>query len=145
LSHPQTLTRGEQNKTSSAVQLKHLPTGLVIKCQETRSREQNRDRARQLLARKLDELQNGEGGVMANVTRRNSAKKASAAKKRRRKYKKLALDGSQAEDEDDGNLEEDEGEAESGEAEEGRQQAMLGDGSLPGSGGLEKSNVACCG
>ncbi|KAG9719516.1 hypothetical protein KCU59_g18006, partial [Aureobasidium melanogenum] len=30
------------NKTSSAVQLKHLPTGLVIKCQETRSRSQNR-------------------------------------------------------------------------------------------------------
>ncbi|KAH0408375.1 hypothetical protein KCU90_g21991, partial [Aureobasidium melanogenum] len=38
------------NKTSSAVQLKHLPTGLVIKCQETRSRSQNRKIARRILA-----------------------------------------------------------------------------------------------
>jgi hypothetical protein len=81
-----------QNKTNSAVQLKHIPTGLVVKCQETRSREQNRDRARQLLARKLDEIQNGADGVLATVARRNSNKKASAAKKKRRKYRQLAQD-----------------------------------------------------
>src|SRR3712207_3914024 len=37
------------NKTSSAVQLKHIPTGIVVKCQDTRSRTQNRKTARQLL------------------------------------------------------------------------------------------------
>lgn len=34
------------NKTSSCVYLKHLPTGREVNCQETRSREKNREIAR---------------------------------------------------------------------------------------------------
>jgi protein subunit release factor B len=77
------------NKTSSAVQLKHLPTGVVIKCQHTRSRPQNRKIARQLLAEKLDDMEKGDESRSAIKQARASKKKASATKKSRRKYKKL--------------------------------------------------------
>ncbi|KAI0977435.1 RF-1 domain-containing protein [Xylaria arbuscula] len=77
------------NKTNSAVQLKHLPTGLVIKCQATRSRSQNRTIARQLLADKLDDLNRGEDSRSSVVGEFKRKKKASSAKKSRRKYRKL--------------------------------------------------------
>jgi protein subunit release factor B len=49
--------RGGQkiNKTSSCVYLKHLPTGIEIKCQMDRSRELNRYRARQELCERIEE------------------------------------------------------------------------------------------
>lgn len=43
------------NKTSSCVYLKHIPTGIEIKCQRTRSREGNRSAARLMLC---EEIQN---------------------------------------------------------------------------------------
>lgn len=43
------------NKTSSCVYLKHIPTGLEVKCQSTRSRELNRLYARRELCEKLEE------------------------------------------------------------------------------------------
>lgn len=42
------------NKTSSSVSLIHLPTGIRVQAQPTRSREQNRKAARRILAEKLD-------------------------------------------------------------------------------------------
>ncbi|KAM7206487.1 RF-1 domain containing protein [Naviculisporaceae sp. PSN 640] len=78
------------NKTNSAVQLKHIPTGIVVKCQETRSRDQNRKIARNLLAQKLDILHNGDQSRWAIVGDHKKKKADSAAKKSRRKYKKLA-------------------------------------------------------
>ncbi len=44
------------HKTASTVYLKHLPSGLEIKCQESRSREDNRYFARQRLCEKLHSL-----------------------------------------------------------------------------------------
>jgi len=41
------------NKTASCVYLKHLPTGIEVKCQQERSRELNRYLARQELCEKL--------------------------------------------------------------------------------------------
>jgi peptide chain release factor len=42
------------NKTSSCVYLKHIPTGIEIKCQRSRSREMNRFYARRELCEKLE-------------------------------------------------------------------------------------------
>jgi protein subunit release factor B len=44
------------NKTSSCVYLKHLPSGIEIKCQKERSRELNRFYARRELCEKLENL-----------------------------------------------------------------------------------------
>ncbi len=43
------------NKTHSCVYLKHLPTGLEVKCQQSRSREMNRLYARRILLDKIRE------------------------------------------------------------------------------------------
>ncbi len=43
------------NKTSSCVYLKHLPTGVEVKCQRERSREMNRFLARRELCEKIEE------------------------------------------------------------------------------------------
>ena len=77
------------NKTSSAVQLKHLPTGIVIKHQGTRSRDQNRKVARRLLSERLEELEKGDQSRTALKAERKRVKKASGDKKKKRKYKKL--------------------------------------------------------
>ena len=47
------------NKTSSAVYLKHLPTGLTVKMQKERSQALNRFLAWRLLAEKVEALQSG--------------------------------------------------------------------------------------
>ncbi|CAM1508310.1 Fc.00g051580.m01.CDS01 [Cosmosporella sp. VM-42] len=77
------------NKTNSAVQIKHVPTGIVVKSQATRSRDQNRKHARELLAKKVDDLRNGEQSRSAIVGEVKRKKYASASKKSKRKYKKL--------------------------------------------------------
>ncbi|CAK7210909.1 hypothetical protein SBRCBS47491_000938 [Sporothrix bragantina] len=77
------------NKTNSAVQLRHRPTGIVVKSQATRSRSQNRAIARGLLAARLDELWNGPASRTAVVAVAKQKKKANSTKKARRKYRKL--------------------------------------------------------
>lgn len=74
------------NKTSNAVVLKHVPTGLFVKCHETRSLSQNREIARELLLRKLDNFMNGEDSLdkqEERLRKRDSIK-------RKQKQKKLA-------------------------------------------------------
>ncbi|MCX6876121.1 MAG: peptide chain release factor-like protein [Verrucomicrobia bacterium] len=51
------------NKTSSCVFLKHLPSGVTIKCQADRSREMNRFLARRELCEELAAIRDGKESV----------------------------------------------------------------------------------
>ena len=90
------------NKTSSAVQLKHIPTGVVVKSQATRSRTQNRKIARRILAEKLEDAEKGPESRNALKGEIKRKKKASKMKKARRKYKNL-----ESADSEEENLEKD--------------------------------------
>jgi peptide chain release factor len=79
--------RGGQkvNKTSSCVHLKHLPTGIEVKCQETRSREANRFFARRTLSDKVEQALLGEDSPQARKLQKIRKQKARRSRRARAK------------------------------------------------------------
>lgn len=59
------------NKTDSAIRLTHLPTGIVVECQDERSQHKNRARAMSLLAAKLLDMKRSKQEAEQAETRRN--------------------------------------------------------------------------
>jgi peptide chain release factor 1 len=59
------------NKTDSAIRIVHLPTGLVVECQDERSQHKNRARAMSLLATKLKTMQEEAAHKSISEERRN--------------------------------------------------------------------------
>jgi protein subunit release factor B len=85
------------NKTSNCVFLKHLPTGVCIKCQMDRSREMNRFLARRELCEQLEAIREGKAVAKTqaiekmrrtNRPRSRNSKNRSVADKRNLSQKK---------------------------------------------------------
>ena len=85
------------NKTANAVFLKHLPTGLWVKCHQTRSLENNRKIARKLLLVKLDNFVNGENSAENQQKAIDKVNLERKKEKVRLKYEKKRLEKLQAE------------------------------------------------
>lgn len=77
------------NKTSSCVYLKHLPSGIEIKCQQERSRDLNRLLARRDLCSRIEERE----GKIVSEKQQEIAKIRRQKKRRSRKSKEKMLEG----------------------------------------------------
>ena len=69
------------NKNSTCVQLKHLPSGIIVKYQKERTQNLNRFFARRALVKKLDEMVNGQKSE-ENQKREKLIKQKNKRKKR---------------------------------------------------------------
>jgi len=83
------------NKRTNCCQIRHIPTGIVVKCHLSRLLDENRKLARLMLIEKLDELYNGEMSVKAQKERlrvrkwEEGIRKSKIQSDRKKKYQQL--------------------------------------------------------
>lgn len=80
------------NKTASTVVLKHIPSGITVRSQEHRSQIRNRNTARQILQKKLDEIERGKESLAAQELAKARARKARKRRKAVKKHYKSKAD-----------------------------------------------------
>ena len=69
------------------VQLRHVPTGIVVDCQATRSRDQNRKIAREKLALRLAQWENGDQPIERELAKIQWEQQSKRSKERKAKSK----------------------------------------------------------
>ncbi|XP_061116414.1 mitochondrial translation release factor in rescue [Conger conger] len=79
------------NKTSNCVVLKHVPSGIVVKCHQTRSVDTNRKRARDILRKKLDVFIKGEESEIVKVKKEAEWRKQEKRRKANENLEKKKL------------------------------------------------------
>lgn len=77
------------NKTSTCVYLKHLPTGIEVKCQQERSQSLNRYLARVVLAKKIEQIVKG---AESEETQRIEKLRRQKRKRSKRSKEKMLAD-----------------------------------------------------
>jgi len=83
------------NKTSTCVHLKHMPTGIEVKCQQERSQAFNRYRAREILVDKIEDLIRGrESAAQQRIEkiRRQKRRRSKRAKEKMLEKKRMVAE-----------------------------------------------------
>jgi len=75
------------NKTATCVYLVHVPSGMSVKCQKTRSQAMNRFLARRIFLERMERLQKGQ----ANAERKRIEKLKRQKRKRSKRAKEKVL------------------------------------------------------
>ncbi|NBO23788.1 MAG: peptide chain release factor-like protein [Chlamydiae bacterium] len=78
------------NKTASCVQMKHIPSGIEVKCQEYRSQNENRYQARKILLDKYEMLILGKDSKKHQAIEKTKKQKLKRKKRGEKKYEKTS-------------------------------------------------------
>jgi peptide chain release factor 1 len=69
------------NTTNSAVQIRHIPTGMIVKCQDERSQLKNKARALKVLRSRLLEIEQRKADEALSAERKNMVGSAERSQK----------------------------------------------------------------